>query len=157
MSFGMWCCAVGEVVPVVLKTPRSFKTSGTTCSTTQHHIAEDFDLQFRNSVTFEMLHMQHEMWTWMDKRRNFISNLTLMILKMLCGRSHDFSNIVHSLWGLRLALYNRHTRVGYSLSTFHLKTQLDPASETWGFCWGSWQCPKFHLWLFISIVNYLTQ
>jgi len=61
--------------------------------------------------------------------------------------------IVHSLWGLRPAVHNRHTRAGYSLSTFHLKTQVDPASETlWGFCWGSWQCPKFHLWLIFSLL-----
>jgi len=82
--------------------------------------------------------------------------LTLKILKMLCGHSHDFSNAVHSLWGLRPALYSRHTRVGYYLSTFYLKIEVDSACETlWGFCWGSWQWPKFQLRMFISIVNYL--
>jgi hypothetical protein len=61
---------------------------------------------------------------WTKEETSFLI-LTLKILKMFCGCSHDISNTVHSLQGLRPALYNRHTRVGYSLSIFHLKTQVD--------------------------------
>jgi len=40
--------------------------------------------------------------------------------------------------GLRLALLNRSTTVGFPLSIFHLKKEADPASEMWVFGLQSW-------------------
>jgi hypothetical protein len=107
VSFGMWFCVAGEVVNSTvqekfffncltrkMKALQPFKTSGTTQTTTHHHIPEDLTLKHWN--TFLFLNKQTTQQNKKHNTHNYLKHTSCYMYNDSAFKNVHFSHWVYS-------------------------------------------------------------